>query len=85
MVNRIKQVTMGGKRYMTDLNILQDINEAIRQAVKDAKQDDVLANRIISWFNGISNGNETLEDHATVRNRMELLLESVIPETEEVP
>jgi len=62
---------------MTEINITQDIHEAIKQATIEAKQDEVLATRIISWFDSILAGNESLEDHGAVGSRLDLILRSV--------
>jgi hypothetical protein len=62
---------------MLNVDIIAEINGAIQQAATEAGQDEGLSNKIIAWFNALSNGNESLEDHTAIRNHMELMMKHV--------
>jgi len=62
---------------MAEIDIIKDIHESIRQATIEAKQNEALATKLISWFDSISAGNESLEDREAVVNRLNLVLNSI--------
>ncbi len=50
------------------------IEEAIQKAATDAGQEPAVANRLIAWMTGISNGNETLEDKDSVNRHLTIFV-----------
>lgn len=62
---------------MLNVDITGEINGAIRQATTEAGQDEGLSTKIIAWFNALSSGNESLEDHTAVHNRLEVIMKDV--------
>ena len=62
---------------MLNVDITAEINGAIQQAATEAGQDEGLSTKIIAWFNELSNGNESLEDHTAVRNHLDLIMKHV--------
>jgi hypothetical protein len=59
------------------------IEEAIQKAAIDAGQDPAVANRLIAWMTGISNGNETLEDKDSVNRHLSILFDAVVVEDDD--
>ena len=49
------------------------IQNAIRKAVKDAGQNDQLADMLVRWFQEVSAGNESTGDVDLTRKRCEIL------------
>lgn len=49
------------------------VGDSIRQAVRDAKQSDEVANKIIAWLEALTGGNENLADRDATIKRLELL------------
>lgn len=58
------------------------ISDALRQAVEDARQPRAVAERLLAWFEGLSTGNESLEDPDSVKRHMEVLFDAVMAEDE---
>ena len=59
------------------MSIDQTIEAAIKQAVSENGQDDLVAAKIISWFSELSSGNESIENRGEVERRISSLLNSV--------
>jgi len=54
------------------------ISQAVRHAVDEARQRTAVADRLLAWFEGLSTGNETLEDPDSVKRHVELLFDAVL-------
>ena len=65
------------------MSIVPEISEAIRRAVRDAGESEVLANHVIAWFDAIARGNTSFEDKEEVLRRMGDLYNSINLEEEE--
>lgn len=60
------------------------IKEAIDNAVEQHGQPQRLAEKLISWFAELANGNESIDDKEAVCRRLEILFSAVeLPEIEE--
>lgn len=60
------------------------IKEAIDIAVEQHGQPQRLAEKLISWFAELTNGNESIDDKEAVYRRLEILFSAVeLPEIEE--
>ena len=53
------------------------IKSAIERAVTESGQPSTLATKIVAWFEGLSSGNESLEDRESLQRRIVLLYEGV--------
>ena len=51
------------------------IEQAVRTAVKQAKQADSLADKIIAWINAINSGNEDINDPSASSRHLDLIYE----------
>lgn len=51
------------------------ITEAIKEAVEVAGQSEILARRLIAWFEAVTSGNEDINDPATTARHLEVLFE----------
>lgn len=57
------------------------IKEAIDNAVEEHGQPQRLAEKLISWFSELANGNESIDDKEAVFRRLEILFSAVeLPE-----
>ena len=56
------------------------ITDAIKDAVEEAGQPDMLARRLIAWFEGVTSGNEDIDDQTTTARRLEVLFEGTVVE-----
>lgn len=54
------------------------IAQAIRQVVENARQPNAVADRFLAWYEGLSTGNENLEDPDSVKRHMEVLFDAVL-------
>jgi hypothetical protein len=57
------------------------IESAIREAVEMHNQPDVVADKIIKWFENVADGNESIEDKDDYRRRLETLFDAVEVDT----
>jgi len=65
------------------MSLDQKIEEAIQKAAANAGQEPAVANRLIAWMVGISNGNETLEDKDSVNRHLAVLFDAVCVEDDD--
>ena len=56
------------------------ISEAIRAAVREARQSDALARRLTAWMEAVTSGNEDVHDQAAAARHLEILYEETITE-----
>ncbi len=54
------------------------IEQAIKVSVREAKQSDSLADKLIAWINAINNGNEKINDQSAAARRLELIYEDTV-------
>lgn len=54
------------------------ISQAVSQAVQHAGQPGAVADRLLAWFEGLSTGNESLEDPDSVKRHVEVLFDAVV-------
>jgi hypothetical protein len=60
------------------------IKEAIAEAVENHDQPASLAEKLISWFAEVANGNESIDDEEAVYRRLEILFDTVeVPDPQE--
>lgn len=62
---------------MLSVDVASDINSAIQHAVEEAGQKIDLSVKISAWFNALSSGNESLEDHTGLRNHIDLIIKTI--------
>ncbi len=60
------------------------IENAIRRAVKDAGQNEELANMLVRWFQEVSTGNESVDDVDLTRKHCEVLYDGTARNGNEV-
>jgi len=53
------------------------IKEAIAEAVQHHDQPASLADKLISWFAEVANGNESIDEEEAVYRRLEILFDTV--------
>lgn len=53
------------------------IKSAIERAVSESGQPSTLATKIVAWFEGLSSGNDSLEDRESLQRHIVLLYEGV--------
>ena len=58
------------------MSVDDKIVEAIRRATEDAGQPQSVADQMWAWFEGLSGGNERLEDPDSVDRHLELLFQA---------
>lgn len=63
--------------YWSNVVIDTRIKSAIERAVAESGQPATLATKIVAWFEGLSSGNESLEDRESLQRRIVLLYEGV--------
>ena len=56
------------------------ITDAIKEAVEESGQPDTLARRLIAWFEGVTSGNEDINDQTTTARHLEVLFEGTVYE-----
>jgi hypothetical protein len=55
----------------------EKLKSAITEAVRERKQDDIVADELIAWIDAVTSGNESLEDKQSLSRRLGLLFEAV--------
>jgi len=53
------------------------IRQAIAEAVKEQNQPATLAEKLMSWFHEVTNGNESIDDSEAALRRLETLFDTV--------
>lgn len=62
---------------------MDELTNAIMQAVKEQGQPETLANAINKWIQELANGNERINDEEAVQRRIEILLGQTTTKTYE--
>jgi len=60
------------------------ISHAVRQAVEHAGQPAAVSDRLLAWFEGLSTGNESLEDPDSVKRHVDVLFDAVVVADDDV-
>jgi hypothetical protein len=55
------------------------IRDAIDSAIREEGQPAELGQRLAAWFEGLSSGNERLDDPVSVRRSTDLLFSTAVP------